>query len=308
MALRESGARYKYGLSRLRIRAKNDDMSLPTPSRMIGGAGPFDFSKAVAPAAVTGFLKIDKATTKNFTINLTTGGVTISAVTVDQWVSAMTAGLTAAAITGFTASKDATTGRAKLVSNSGAYVQFWGEAAMYSRFGQGRGLKAIKSDTAQTLSLSPTMKDDQTISITDANLKDTDVIIVGYKKGFTGSLVDTAEDFEMMALIESGTIDTQGAYIDPDSATVKVEVEIETYNPLYAAGTNLESAIVGWEHMHLRAVKGNTGDDTMESGFNVKTYNLIGTNYKDENGDETGAIKREFLASGAWSPADFDAT
>jgi hypothetical protein len=309
MALRESGARYKYGLSRLRIRAKNDDLTVPAKDNMIGGAGPFDFSGAAAPAAVTGFIKRDSGEVEDFTIDLDDAGIDIEAVTVDQWVSAMTAGLAAAspAITGITASKQTTTNRAKLVSSTGVYIQFYGEAAELAMFGQGRGLKAVKSDTAQTMSVSPTVKEDTTQTITDASMKDTEVIIEGYKKGWTGQLVDTVEDFEMMELIESGTLDATGLiYTDPDSSTRKVEVEIEVYHPLYGYGTNSEDQIVGWQHEHYKAVKGSVGEESKAAGFGTKTYALTGTNYKDAAGVESGGIVRTRLAVTAWSPEAFD--
>ena len=44
MSLRDVDAKYSYGVSRLRFRALNDDLSVATASNVIGGAGPFDFS------------------------------------------------------------------------------------------------------------------------------------------------------------------------------------------------------------------------------------------------------------------------
>jgi len=307
MALRENGARYVYGLSRLRVRALNDDLTSPSASNMIGGAGPFNFSSAVAPGAVTGFVKVDGGATQSFTIDLEDAGINIAAVTVAQWVTAMNAGLTAASITGFTASAQAVTGRAKLVHATGVYVQFWGEAAKLAMFGQGKGLKAVACDTMQSFSESPTMKEDETKAITDANGKDVEVIIEGYKKGWTGSMVDTAEDFELMELIESGTIDAAGAYHDPDSSTKKIMVEIEVYNPIYGYGTNDEDQIVAWRHMKYLKAKGSVGENSLSADFGTKTYNLTGVNYKDAAGVESGAIVREDLALTAWSPETFDA-
>jgi hypothetical protein len=310
--MRDSGARYNFGLSRLRIRARNDDQTIPTPANMIGGAGPFDFSGAAAPAAVTAFIKKNGEAVKSFTIDLDDAGITIGAVTVDQLVSAITAGLAAAtpAITGYAASKVAATGRAKFVLSSpasGDYVQVWGEAFELAMFGQGKGLKAVCSDTAQTINFAPDVKADTRQTVTDANMKDTEVIIEGYKKGWTGKLVDTVEDFEMMELVESGSIDTDGSYLEPDSSTKKVSFEIETYNPIYQRGTNLEDEIVGWEHIHALSVKGSVGEDALAGGHRVKTYDLVGVNYKDAAGVESGARKISQLALTAWSPKIFDA-
>jgi hypothetical protein len=308
MSMREAGARYKYGLSRLRIRALNDDKTTPTKSNMIGGAGPFDFSAAAIPGAVTFSLKRDDSAIKTGTIVLTGTGLVITAITAAQWVTAMTAGLTAAGATGYTPSVDSSTGRVKLVSATGTYIQFWGEAATMAMFGQGRGLKAICSDTAQSLDNTAVVKADTTQTTTDANMKDTEVIIEGYKKGLTSTLVDTAEDFEMMALIESGTLDATGlVYTDPDTGTKKVMFDIESWNPLYGSGTNMEDQIVGWEKMHLRALKGSISADSQKAGFQNVSYALTGVNYKDSAGVESGAKVITRMAVTDWSPEAFDA-
>lgn len=304
MAIRESGARYVYGLSRTRLRAVNDDLTTPTFDNVIGGAGPFDGSAMSVAAAVPISLKVNGLTVVSDTLDLS-GVVSAGAITAQEWVTAFTA----SSISGWTASLQAVTGRVKLVnSTSGAYVQVYGEAARLAMIGQGKGLKAIKSDTIQTFNNSPTVKEDTTQTTTDANGKDTEVIVEGYKKGWTGSIVDTAEDYEMMELVESGIISTDGkTYTDPDSGTKKVQFEIETYNPIYTSGTNTENQIAGWEHKHFKSVKGSRGDESNQAGFGVMNYNLVGTNYKTTAGVESGGIVRDQLATTAWSTAIFDA-
>ena len=307
MSMRDSGARYNFGFSRLRIRARNDDQTIPTPSNMVGGVGPFDFSAALVPGAVTFSLKRDGAATKTGTIVLTGGSLVVTAITPAQWVTAMTAGLTAAGATGYTPSVDSTTGRVKLVSATGAYIQFWGEAANLASFGQGKGLKAVCSDTATTINFAPTVKADTTQTVTDGNMKDTEVIIQGYKKGFTCKLVDTTEDFAMMELIESGTIDSSGVYHDPDTSTKKVSFELETWNPVYQRGVNFEDELIGWEHIRGFSVKGSVGEDALSGGHRAKNYDLVGVNYKDASGAESGARTIEQLKVTDWSPEIFDA-
>ena len=228
-------------------------------------------------------------------------------MTVAQWVTAMAAGLLAASITGFTASAQAVTGRAKLVHATGTYVQFWGEAANLAMFGQGKGLKARCANTLESFSESPTMKDDETKTVTDANGKDTEIIIEGYKKGWTGQAVDTAEDFNMMELIESGTIDSAGAYHDPASNASKVMFEIEVWNPVYGMGTNDEDQVTAWKHTHYLKAKGSVGDNSMGADWGKKSYNFVGVNYKDAAGVESSAVIRKDLLLTAWSPAIFDA-
>lgn len=305
MAIRESGARYVYGLSRTRLRAVNDDLTTPTFDNVIGGAGPFDFSSYSDDyTAIPIIFKVNGLAAVSETFDLT-AAVVKTAVTVDELVTS----LTAATVTGWTFSKQEVTGRIKMVnSTSNAYVQVYGDGARKMMIGQGKGIKAIKSDTIQTFNNSPTMKEDTTQTTTDANGKDTEVIVEGYKKGWTGSIVDTAEDYEMLELVESGTLSTDGkSYIDPDSSTKKVQFEIETYNPLYSYGTNTENQIAGWEHKHFKAVKGSRGEESSQAGFGVMNFNLVGTNYKTTDGVESGAIVRDILAVEAWSTDIFDA-
>jgi hypothetical protein len=305
MSMRESGAKYRYGLSRLRARALNDDLSRPEYNNVIGGAGPFDFSSVTATiTSIPIFLKVDDEAVVSETFDLT-AAADDSAVTVDECVTA----LTAASITGWTFSKDVTTGRLKAVnSTTGAYVQVYGTGARLMMIGQGKGIKAIKSDTMQTFTATPTLKEDTTQTVTDANGKDTEVIIEGYQKGWSGSAVDTAEDFELIELIESGTLSVDGkTYTSPDSGTKKVVIEIETYNPVYSSGSNLEDQITGWEHKTFRMCKGTLGEHGMAAGFGVTNYTLTGVNYKPKGGTESGPIITEMIDVEDWTPAMFDA-
>lgn len=304
--LKASGAQYSYGLSRARIRALNYDLTRPEYNNIIGGPGPFDFSgSGVTITAVPIFLKANKVLISD-TLDLT-AAVTKSAVTVDEIVTAFTA----ANISGWTASKDSTTGCLKLVcATANAYVQVYGLAARLCKIGQGKGVKALKSDTLKSLSSTPTKKDDTTVTTTDANNKDTSVIIEGYKKGFTGTMIDTAVDYEMLELIESGNLSDDGKkYVDPTSSTKKVVFEVETYNPIYSSGENLEDSIVAWEHKTFRMVKGATNENTKQAGFIESSFALTGTNYKPKKTGavEEGAIETEKIDFEDWTPEDFDA-
>lgn len=304
MALR-SVARYSYGLSRTRLRALNDDLTRAEYNNVMGGAGPFDFTSVTATiTAVPIFFKVNNGSVVSETFDLT-AAVDKAAVTVDEIVTS----LTAAGVTGWTFTKDTGTGRIKMVNaTTDADVQVYGIGARLMMIGQGKGLKWIKSDTVQTFNNTPSLKEDTTQTVTDANGKDTEVIIDGYTKGWTGTLVDTAEDFEMMELIESGTLSTDATeYIAPISSTRKVTFEIESYNPYYGQGTNNEDQITGYEKKIYRTVKGSTGDHAKAAGFVVINYNLTGVNYRTAAGVEEGAISTSFLATTEWSTEAFDA-
>jgi hypothetical protein len=60
MALRED-AKFEFGPVFWRLMAKNPDGSIPTPSSVLGGVGPFDFSGAESEGAVQVIVKIDNA-------------------------------------------------------------------------------------------------------------------------------------------------------------------------------------------------------------------------------------------------------
>ena len=309
MAIREAGARYSFGLSRAIARALNDDLTRPEATGVFGGVGPFDFSSFSADyTKIPMTLKVNGLVAKAIEFDIT-AAVSKTAVTVAELVTAISAELTTESITDWTFSKDSTTNRIKAVnSTANAYVQVYGAGARVMKFGQGKGVKAIKSNTFQTMNATPTLKENTTHTTTDANDKDTEVIKDGYTKGWSGSIVDTAEDFELMELAESGVLSADGKkYTAPISSTKKVMFEIETWNPLYGQGTNAEDQIVGWEHKRFRAVKGTLGENTKQAGFGTFTYTLTGVAYKTAAGVEEGCIDTEILDFEDWSPEVFDA-
>lgn len=305
--LRDNGALYPYGFLRGRARALNDDLTTPAYNNIVGGAGPFDFSSLTATkTAIPIFFKVNDLDVVSETFDLTAAAF-LNAVTVDELVTA----LTAASITGWTFSKDSTTGRIKMVnSTTDAYVQVYGIGARLMKIGQGWGIKAIKSDTFQSLSESPTMKEDTTQTVTDANNKDTEVIIPGYVKGWSGTLVDTSEDFELMELVEGGTLSTDGkTYNQPTSSSKKPMFEIETYGAYYSRGTNYEETIVAYRHSHYKMCKGSLGEKNFQAGFTTSSYAITGTEYKPKGTGVTassGIVVKQIDAED-WSTDQFDA-
>ena len=308
MSLRDVDAKYSYGVSRLRFRALNDDLSIATASNVIGGAGPFDFSSLTATiTAIPIMLKVNDGAVVSETFDLT-AAVDKAAVTVDECVTA----LTAASISGWTFSKDVTTGRIKGVcSTSSSDVQVYGAGARLMMIGQGKGLKWIKSDTIQSFALSPTVKEDTTKTVTDGNDKDTEVIISGYKKGLSITATDTADDdYEMLELMEGGSISIDGlAYTDPDSSSDKVMFQIEVYNPIYSKGTNYQDQIIKWEKNEIKMCKGSVGDVSKTSEFTTPVYNITAVNYKPRvtGAVESGARVRSLVDVEDWTTEYFDA-
>ncbi len=232
-------------------------------------------------------MKIDNGLEVDLSIDLAAASIQ-SAVTAEEYVDALNVALLAAGLD-LEATVAPVTGRVTLqttlTSDLPGTVQFYGEGAKLAKFGQGFGLKFIKSDTLKSLGDTPTQKDQEEFTTTDANGLDTEILTDGYRKGFSASIVDAAEDFELLALIEGGSYDEEtGVYEVPTSSSTKVYFYCEAFYAQYEQGTNKEADLVGYVGKLFRTCKGSPGDKTHERGFADGNYTITGTSYKDENG------------------------
>jgi hypothetical protein len=272
-------ALFKFGLIRAIFFPHNADKTRATYSNMLGYAGTMDFSSALAPAAIPGIIRADGGDEIDFTIDLDDAGIDIDAVTPAEWVAAVTAGLAAAspAITGYTASVAATTGRCKFVKTTSAtIVEVYGLAFELAGFGQGKGLKAIVCEELESSTPSPTRKEDQEVTVTNAANVDTSVTTKGYKKGFSVVVVDNSRDFNLEAFIEGGTIDSNGVYHEPSPTQSKAapSFELWTLCKNYEQGENQENDFIGLELAKYYNGLGNVSGGANNSGFNKFTYTL----------------------------------
>lgn len=281
--IRGVNALYTFGIDFYRVMALNDDLSIPTQDRIIGGAGPFDFSGVTAIAAVPLSIKLDNETVETRNIDLS-GSVDPAAVTVAELVAA----ITLAAFTDITAATEAITGRLHLYYNGTedyAYMQVYGECALLSMIGQGYGCQFQRCDTQQTITETPVNKDEETITVTDSHGRDTEIITDGYRKGCTIAIQDTANDYSLKELIEGGDWDAvTGVYEKPTSESRKVYFFVEMFTFNYREGTNKEADIDSYTMHVYRSCKGSLGEETHERGWTIMTYNVTCTPYEDELG------------------------
>jgi len=302
MAVRTEGNFY-FGILWVRFMAMNDDSTLPSPDRIMGGAGPFDFSGVDNPATVPMSVKIDNGETETRNVDIS-GAADIEAVTVEELVDA----INAAGFAEVTASVDITTGRVLIQYNGteDVYVlQVWGICAELGRIGQGLGCQFIRSNTIQSINVTPVRKDEERIAITDAQGKDTEILTDGYRKGFTAVIVDTVEDLNLLELIEGGTInDETGEYTDPTSESEKKYFYIEAFYGRYSEGENKEADMTGVRREFYQSCKGTEGDANRERNWKNSNYNITGTSYKDENEDIYGASRRLDLSVEEWEALD----
>ncbi len=302
--LRTDG-RYSFGIEAIRIQPLNDDLTIPTVIRIIGGAGPFDFSGVSAIGAVVLKVKLDNETVEDLTVDLA-AAVIQSAVTVAELVTALDTTFTAAALELDASLSVADDNRLKIESTDTAttpdYVQIYGECAEIAMLGQGVGAKFHKLNTAQTFALTPVRKDAEQITITDAKGQDTEINTDDYLKGFTAVLTDTAQDWALRAVIEGGTLNAaETDYEFPTSESPRIYFFAEIYRAAYSSGEHLESDLVGYTRYLLRTMRGSLGDRTMERNWTSWVYNIVGTSYTDEDGDLLGAINETQLTITAFA-------
>lgn len=296
MSLR-TNAKYEFGLPFTRFMPLNDDLTIPGPTRLFGGTGPFDFSGAASISAVDLTIKQDNGTATSIVVDLS-AAVDPAAVTVAELVTALNTNATPALSTismlaSSAAGKNGAT-RIKLATTETttvpAYIQVYGELATTALFGQGLGLKFIKSDTLETLGVTPVLKESETITTTDASGRDTEIVTDDYEKGKTLAIVDTAVDPEIKVLMLGGSYDsTTGLYESGTSESVRYYFYTEIYYPYYSRGTNLEADLVGYIQKVIRIGKGTLGEDTHGRDWTDGNYTVNATTYTDENNILNGA-------------------
>jgi len=278
MALRTSAV-YEFAPKFTRVIINNPDGSSPGISTVLSGVGPFDFSGVVAIAAVPVTIKIDNAAAIVTAIDLT-AALDDAAVTAAEFVTAWGA---IAVATGTTAT--VVNGRvniAKTIPGTSVKLQVYGEAAEVAGFGYGYGAKIIKIDTQQSVSDAPTQKESERLSISDSNGKDTAIITDGYRTGTTYTLVDTAADPELRAVIEGGSYNaTTKVYSAPTSESVKPTFTIEVFTSKYSKDENHEANLEGYLQKVSRACKGTFGERTGDRNLQAQTYNIAVTAYRD---------------------------
>ena len=302
MALRTSG-KFVRGVSRIRFIPHCGNGTLPSATGgVFGGTGPFDFTAAHSViSAVPINLKLDNGAVVAETINLST--FTENAITAANIVTAFTATTPGG---GWSAEVDSTTGRLKIKNSDGTYAQVYGLAAELAGFGMGIGAQIVKSDTIVSATIVDTVKEDTTITTTPADLRDTSVIIPGYVKGATGTIVDTVVDYFLKRIFGGGTIDSNGVYSRPTVDTIKPYFMIEIYNEVYSKGDNFEGDKIGYIKTIVKKAMGKNGDVTMDQNIQNPSYDYTATDYKTAAGVNQSAVTEEELTVAEFEALDID--
>lgn len=311
MALR-TNAKYEFGLPFTRFMPLNDDLTIPVPTRLLGGTGPFDYSGVADDTQVQLYIKQDNGTATSILVDISAASDT-SAVTVAELVTALNTTATPAIATismlaSSAAGKNGST-RIKLATTETTtppdYIQVYGEFAEIALFGQGLGNKFVKADTLKTGNFTPVLKDDETITTTDAQGRDTEIITDGYEKGKSIPIVDSAVDPEMKVIMQGGSYDSiTGLYESGTSESTRYYFYAEFYYPYYSRGTNQEGDIVGYIQKVIRNGKGTQGEDAHGRDWTEGNYTINAVTYKDENDDLYGALYEVELTIAEYNALD----
>ncbi len=299
--MKEATALKGFGLTDILVKTRNPDGSAVTKDSVLGGADTYDFSNASVIGAVPITTKVDGGAAEDKTLDLS-GAADQAAVTPTEFVAAVTV----AAPTGVTASVDGTTGRSKLVFASGTYVQAYGEGFQLAGFGYGKGARIVYMDTQQSMTDTPTLKDTETLTITTANAEDTDVIIPGKRKGTTGVLTDTSEDYVLRSIIEGGVHDETAEKYDTPTGDNDMVFSLEVYTAKYASGSNKKVNVAGYTKKEIHSCSGTFGDRTHENNFVTWIYNFVATPPRDANGNITSDSTETKLAVSAYQALELE--
>lgn len=288
MAMRDGAStRYTFGSVMALFTPRNDDKTTPAADNIVGGIGPFDFSGFADPTEIPFTVKIDSETAVDLLVDISAAD-DVSAVTPAELAAALDVAFGTATLD-LDASVDSA-GRIKiattLTTDVPDRVQVYGEGAKVAMFGQGFGMKIVKMDTERTITVSPIVKESETISTTDSKGLDTELITDGYRKGATVSFVDTADDWELLTLMKGGYINEDGEYEAqlPDQSFVSFIAEF--YAEQYRKGTNNQGDQTGYVRYLHRNCKGSpAGDSTRERGWMDGNYTFTGVPYTDPSDD-----------------------
>lgn len=268
------------------IKQNNPDGGKVLPTRVVSAtSGPFDFSDAAVPAAVTLQIRTGTGSWVNDTVDLS-GVAAIGAVTVAELVTA----ITTAAVTNLTASAEAGTGKLKLelaTPGSARWLQVRGEVATYT----GMTALILPGDTHKSIAIAPIFQEGEDLQTIGAVGK---IVTVGpdtLRLGSNITITDRAYSDTLLSFIEGGTfVDngfTERGYNPPGQNDPQPIFTVGAVYGMYHKGSNRQTAPVKYKWFEYPSCTGRRGDIAGDRNAQDITYTIKANQYVDPI---TGAV------------------
>jgi hypothetical protein len=300
MAVDVTKNRARFALEGFRVKRCNPDKTYAGPQRTLGFVGAIDLTGIVdgsdkAPLSV----KIDGGPWQEEDIDFSAADIT--EVNPSDAVTALTG-----AVAGVTFSVDTETGRLKASATGAFELQIKGKLAAALDFGQGRkyggfGVYYVKyfNDETIGIALPNDMKDKEEIDLEGAMGTITRMVIPAKRLGVSPAITAKFKNDELLQMIQGGEyISGDGTepavYFPPTSQESGSPLfSLDVIAPLYGDGTSNRDQVAGFDRRLFWCCTGTEGDVPMEAkAWAQFAYNVIATEYTDENGVLLPADKR----------------
>lgn len=292
-----------------RWRRLNPDGSYPAPDNQLGFAVTADLSALIATSKLS-YREDAKGAFTEITVDLTSAGAVMTAVTVAEAVSALNADVAFAAAP-LTASTDATTGRLKIVSdNTPTYLELGGDVAKALFFGAyqgaatGFGTHFIDCfNNSGAVGLPKEIKDFEEIEVESGDGTNISMVVAAMMKGLNPTLAFTDELYELKELIQGGSNDQTvsgvlNRYKPPTTGQIYLPgFAGELYEAKYDKGSNLRNNMVGYKRINFNNCNGIEADLSDEvKAWATYSYNLRVREYYDAAGDRQPGYTEDELS------------
>jgi len=297
IALQEAA---QFSVQGSRYQRMNADGSTPTSARTVSKTGTFDSDTGLTANAGTLTIKRDATAVVDIAVDFS-AAVDTAAVTPAEAVTALTAGILAAALnTDWTASVESGTGVVLIAYTGGGtapvYTQFYGNVAGVLGIGgtsqlSTLGTKFIKHFTDTTsFARGKNIKDGEEIELEagDGTLWtiQTDTILKG--ENLTANLAKDDGAFKELVMggtwVEGGIGDNfLGKYTPPNTSdTTQPNFRVETFAAKYPQGYQAKADLIGYawiKHLNCTGMEGDLSNDA--KAWAAKAYNIKAFEYID---------------------------
>jgi hypothetical protein len=286
----------RFATEGFRVKRANPDGTVPTASRFLGFSTTVDLTDVIDEVLFTAdmTIKVDNGEAEENEVDFSAAGDK-AAVTVAEAIDA----LDTADFTGITWSEDSATGRLRGVSETGDEIEVTGALAAALDFGQGvkhggNGLEFIKvfNDRTRSIKMTKNKKDKEEIDQEGAKGGITRMLISAKLLGQTLAIALKDKDYELLELIQGGTLDrSTGEYAPPRSTRQESPIFFtDVFSAIYGEGENKMENMSGYEQLRFLCCTGLESDVPIESkSWADYAFDVEASAYTNDSGNKEPA-------------------